>query len=132
MHYSLSAAFLVGLSLIPSTVAARPITHDALLSESSNVVRFELQKGDGKNAGWALGLESNEPAAPEGRGRGGHNGRHLGWGRGRNSESDDSSVPHVAVPEPMTVSLLGSGVIALLLPRRRVGCRAAHPQRQGW
>jgi PEP-CTERM motif len=124
MHYSLSAAVvLVGLSLIPSTVAARPITHDAPLGGSSNVVRVELQKGDGKNAGRALGLESNEPAAAQSRGRGGQNGRHLGWGRGRNSESLGSTVPPVAVPEPTTVSLFGSGVVVLLLARRRVGCR---------
>jgi hypothetical protein len=32
-------------------------------------------------------------------------------------------VPHVAVPEPMTVSLLGSGVVVVLLARRRVGRR---------
>ena len=123
MYYSLSAAILVGLSLIPSTVSARPITHDAPLRESSNVVRVELQKGDGKNAGWALGLESNQPGVAQSRGRGGQNGRHLGWGRGRNSESLDSTVPPVAVPEPATVTLFGSGVVVLLLARRRVGCR---------
>lgn len=123
MHCLLSAAVLVVLSLIPSTVAAGPITHDSLSSESFNVIRGELQKGDGTNAGWALGLENNEPAAAQSRGRGGQNGRHLGWSRGRNSESLDSTVPHVAVPEPMTLSLLGSGVVVVLLARRRVGRR---------
>jgi hypothetical protein len=123
MHCLVSAAVLVVLSLIPSTVAAGPITHDAPSSERSNVVRGELQKGDGTNPGWALGLESNEPAAAQGRGRGGQNGRHLGWSRGRNSESLDSTVPPIAVPEPMTVSLLGSGAVVVLLTRRRVGRR---------
>ena len=97
--------FVVMALLIPGTVMAAPIKHEDVARTPDGLSRFVspdvdqsgIQKSDGKNAGWGFGLLKN---AREAKG-----------------QSDDST-PLVAVPEPSTMGLLGSGLVSLLYWRR--------------
>ena len=90
--------------LIPGAVMAAPIKHEDVARTPDGVIRFVstdvdqsgIQKSDGKNAGWGFGLLKND--------------------RERKRQGD-STTP-VAVPEPSTIGLLGSGLFALLYWRR--------------
>ena len=96
--------FVVMALLIPGAVMAAPIKHEDVARTPGGLSRFVspdvdqsgIQKSDGKNAGWGFGLLKNE----------------------RELKGQGDSTARVAVPEPSTMGLLGSGLFALLCWRR--------------
>ena len=96
--------FVVVALLIPGAAMAAPIKHEDVARTPGGLSRFVspdvdqsgIQKSDGKNAGWGFGLLKND----------------------RELKGQGDATLGVAVPEPSTMSLLGSGLVALLYWRR--------------